>query len=236
VDDDREEVDGDRERAESNPWIRTRWRREGFGLEFDRVANFADAIYAIALTLIVVGIEVPQLRDESSGSELLEQLGDLLPSIITFFIVFFVVGNYWMAHHRFISWLAEIDSRQMVIQLAYLSIIAFLPFPAALLGTLDDNPVALASFALAMAAASGLETAGIVHAHHAGLMKRRLSDAAFRFEWRISTVPVLVFLVSIPFAFASTWIALAVWFVNVPIGIAMNRKRPPEFRPDRAHS
>lgn len=224
------------ERDEPNPWTRTRWRREGFGLEFDRVANFADAIYAIALTLIVVGIEVPPLEDESSGSELLDQLsGDLLPSIITFFVVFLVVGNYWLAHHRFISWLAEIDTRQMGIQLAYLSIIAFLPFPAALLGRLDDNPVALASFALAMAAASGLETAGIAHAHHAGLMKRRLSDRAYRFELRASIVPVVVFVVSIPFAFVSTWLAILVWFVNAPIGIAMNRKRPPEFKPARGH-
>jgi uncharacterized membrane protein len=217
------------------PWAQSRWRREGFGLEFDRVANFADAVYAIALTLIVVGIEVPPLADESSGTELLEHLGDLLPSIITFFVVFFVVGNYWMAHHRFMSWLNEVDERQMRIQLVYLAVIAFLPFPAALLGSLDDNPVALTLFALAMASASGLECLATTHAHHADLMKQRLSDEAFRWQLFASTTPVGVFLVSIPLGFISVWLAIAFWFANVPIGIVLDRRRPEEFANPRRH-
>ena len=216
---------------EPYPWTQTRWRREGFGLEFDRVANFADAIYAIALTLIVVGIEVPPLEDESSGRELLDGLNGLLPDIITFFVVFFVVGNYWLAHHRFIGWLSVVDRRLISIELVYLSVIAFLPFPAALLGRLDDNPVALAIFASAMAVASLLESVAMGHAHRNRLMKRQLSESAYRWERGASLSPVVVFVVSIPLGFVSIWLAIGFWFANVPIGMWLGRRRPEEFRP-----
>ena len=139
-------------------FVRSRFAREGTGLEFDRVANFADAIYAISLTLIVVGIVAPKLSDDSSAGELADELGPLVPDIITFFIVFVVVGNYWIAHHRYMSWLGEVDRTLIGIQLVYLSVIAFLPFPVALLGSTGSNPLAFAMFAVSMAAASGLET------------------------------------------------------------------------------
>ena len=90
---------------------RTRYRRTSTGLEFDRFANFADAIYAISMTLVVHGIAVPGLDDDHSASDLIDKLQDLWPNILTFFIVFFVVGSYWVAHHRFVGWLGAIDAR-----------------------------------------------------------------------------------------------------------------------------
>jgi uncharacterized membrane protein len=210
-------------------FVRSRYERQGTGLEFDRFANFADAIYAISMTLIVVGIVAPKLSDDSTAGELAEQLGPLVPDIITFFIVFLVVGNYWIAHHRFTSWLGAVDRRLFGIQLVYLSVIAFLPFPVALMGSTGSNPLAFAIFAVAMATASGLETVMIVQAHHAGLMRQKLSDEAFRWEWTLSLAAVGLFLVSIPLAFLTVWLGYAVWFANSPIGFFMNRRRPEEF-------
>jgi uncharacterized membrane protein len=226
----------DDEASNESVFEQERYARSGTGLEFDRVANFADAIYAISLTLIVVGIAVPRPADEASGRQLLDALNEQLPNIITFFVVFFVVGNYWFAHHRFMGWLGSVDARLIHIQLVYLSVIAFLPFPAALLGTLDDNPYALAIFALSMAAASLVETIMIGHAHRAGLMKQKLSDDAYRWERFASLTPVAVFLVSIPIAFVSVWLGIAFWFANAPVGLALNRRRPAEFGGPVDHS
>lgn len=219
---------GDADTAEST-FNRSRFPREGGGLEFDRAASFADAIYAISMTLIVVGIALPPLADASSVDELSDKLGDLLPDIITFFIVFIVIGLYWVAHHRFVSWLGAVDRPLLSIQLVYLAVIAFLPFPASTLTATNGNPLALAVFALAMAAASGLETLMIVHAHRAGLMRERLSNEAFRWEWTASISAALVFVVSIPLAFVWVPLGYLAWFANSPIGVLLNRRRPAEF-------
>jgi hypothetical protein len=98
-----------------------------------------------------------------------------------------------------------------------------------MLGSTGTNPLAFAIFAISMAAASGLETLMIVHAHRAGLMRQRLSDDAFRWEWMLSLSAALVFVVSIPLAFVSVWLGFACWFANSPIGVVMNRRRPAQF-------
>ncbi len=208
-------------------FVPTRYERSGTGLEFDRVANFADAIYAISLTL--VGIEVPRLADKSSSRELLEQLNDLLPNIVTFFIVFLVVGNYWITHHRYMGWLSAVDRSLMGLQLVYLAIIAFLPFPAALLGVTDGESLGVLHLRAVVGAASLLETLMIGHPHRAQLMRARLSEPASRWARLASFSAVAAFAISIPFAFISLWLGFAIWFANWPIGIVMNRRRPLEF-------
>ncbi len=92
--------------------------------EFTRVLAFSDAVFAIAMTLLVVGIEVPELSETDSVDELAGALNDDLPSFISFVISFLVIGRYWVAHHSFINRLAAIDARLIGINLIYLLFIA----------------------------------------------------------------------------------------------------------------
>src|SRR3954451_14817451 len=86
--------------TEPNP----RYRRRSEELEFDRVAFFSDAVFAIAMTLLVVGIGIPHVRD----SELADTLRDKDNEIFSFFLSFIVIGFYWLAHHRFFSRLVAV--------------------------------------------------------------------------------------------------------------------------------
>ena len=79
--------------------------------EFSRVLAFSDGMFAIARTLLVVGIGVPELRDEGSVGELWDDFGDLYPEILSFFISFAVIGRYWVAHHRFFARVAALNYR-----------------------------------------------------------------------------------------------------------------------------
>lgn len=77
-------------------------RGDGFerdSVEFGRVLTFSDGMFAIAMTLLVVGIEVPDIPDTDSVDELADALGDLSGSFVSFFISFAVIGRYWLAHH-----------------------------------------------------------------------------------------------------------------------------------------
>jgi uncharacterized membrane protein len=70
-----------------------------------------------------VGIAVPKLADDTSSREPIDQLHELLPNTFAFFIVFFVVGSCGVAHHRFVGWLASIDSWLLHVQLVYFAVI-----------------------------------------------------------------------------------------------------------------
>ena len=135
---------------------------------------FSDGVFAIAMTLLVVGIAVPTLSDGDSIDELADALNDLAPNFISFFISFGVIGRYWIAHHQFFAMLARADGRLVGINLLYLAFVAFLPFPTALLGTYFENPLSVSLYAVMVAIISGLEVVLFRHAH---LAAARRGDA-----------------------------------------------------------
>jgi len=190
---------------------------------------FTDAVYAIAMTLIVVGLDAPTLRpaDEDSARALFEGLGDMSSSILMFFVTFVVIGQYWIANHRFTGGLRAIDSHLILINLGYLSLVAFLPFPASLLGDYTGNPVAVALFAVTMALISALELAQLRHARAAGLLANPPDDDGFRWMSLANLNPVFWFAVSVVIAFGADaeW-AMLTWLLAIPSARLVERWRP----------
>lgn len=196
-------------------------------LEFDRFAYFSDAVFAIALTLLVVGIAVPTVRDISDTSEMLDVLWNLHSEFVSFFVGFAVLGRYWLAHHRLVGYLAAVDSRLLVVNLVYLALIAFAPFPTALVGRYEQNLVAFAFYAVTLAILSFLETALVGTAQRRGLLRVRISKAALRRGAVAAMIPVAVFLLSIPLALATnSTIALISWVAIWPIELLLDRLWP----------
>lgn len=202
--------------------------REGGGLEFDRVANFSDAVFAIALTLIAVGLKPPALAVEDDPSELAHALGEMSGELIIFFVAFAVMGSYWLAHHRFLASLRGVDSSFVFWTLPYLAWVAFLPFPAALMGPYFGNPVAVSVFAVTMAVVSLIETVLLWRAHVGDLFTVPPTPSGFRWSVAGSLSPVVVFLVSIPLMWVSTTVGVVFWAANAPIGLFLSRFAPTE--------
>jgi uncharacterized membrane protein len=196
--------------------------------EFSRVLAFSDGLFAIAMTLLVVGIGVPTLTNGGDEGELLEAYGDLVPEVISFFISFAVIGRYWVAHHRFFGLLRAMDYTLVWINLLYLAFIAFLPFPTGVMGSYFKNPISIATYAVAVAVVSGLEVVLFRHAYRAGLLVRDMPEAVYRWGVRSSTLPVAFFVLSIPVAFLNTVAAVIVWFLAAPGLALLDRNRPAE--------
>jgi len=133
---------------------RPRYRRHGEGLEFDRASFFTDAVYAIAMTLLVVELRVPG----GSDADLAAGLGEEAWAIVGFFFGFILLGRYWMAHHAFWASLATIDGRLVALNLVYLAFVAFIPWPV---GLVSRHPHAFSAFAL-FAAATDPGLAGLL--------------------------------------------------------------------------
>jgi uncharacterized membrane protein len=196
--------------------------------EFSRVLTFSDGLFAIAMTLLVVGIAVPNLAHGGSEHELLNALGDAWDEILSFFISFVVIGRYWVAHHQFFRLLRAMDYSLIRTNLAYLAFIAFLPFPTALLGTYFSNAISVAIYAVTVAVVSGLEVVMFRRAHRAGLLARAMPEPVFRWGVGASTLPVVFFLASGPVAFLDTKLAVTVWVLSAPAQVLLHRNRPRE--------
>ncbi len=195
-------------------------------VEFGRALTFTDGVFAIAITLLVVGIEVPKIPDTQSVGELASELGEISGSFISFVISFLVIGRYWIAHHAFCSHLARMDQGFLFLNLLYLMFVAFLPFPTSLLGNFFENPLSITIYAATVAAVSGMEVVLFADARRNHLLESEIPDDVFRWGALMSTTPVIFFLLSIPLAYVSTTLAVLLWFGGIPFGIIARRWKP----------
>ncbi len=107
--------------------------QHGRQMQFERLQFFSDAVFAIAITLLVIEVRVPHMAVPTDAG-LRTGLLALIPNYISFLISFFVIGRFWMGHHRLFGYLADWDAGLVRINLLFLFTIAFMPFPTAVIG------------------------------------------------------------------------------------------------------
>ncbi|MDB5271322.1 MAG: hypothetical protein JWP58_4362 [Hymenobacter sp.] len=102
--------------------------REAFQLE--RLILFTDAVFAIAITLLVIELKVPELehRTEHEASSALLRL---IPKFIGFLISFFIIAIYWTAHHRIFRFVRHLDNKLIWLNMLFLLSIVLIPFTTA---------------------------------------------------------------------------------------------------------
>jgi uncharacterized membrane protein len=206
----------------------TRYPRPSERDDFGRVMSFTDAVFAIAMTLLVVEIGVPETiggAPDDPGA-LLDAFADKGPLIFAFFLGCYTIGFYWAAHHRFMSWLDAVDRGFVILTVVYLAFVALLPFPTGVLGEFGENPVAVIAYAVNMGAVSSMETVLFSHARRRRLFREELPEDVYRWTLGSSLLPVVAFALSIPVAFALPWLAIAMWLLALPLQLVWARYRP----------
>src|SRR5687768_8301565 len=103
---------------------------------------FTDGVMAVAITLLVLNLEVPEVP----AGELNDAVVDLVPSLIAYLLAFALVGRFWIIHHRLFEALHGFDGRLMVLNLSFLAMIVLVPFGTELFDRYTSEPVAAAVF------------------------------------------------------------------------------------------
>jgi uncharacterized membrane protein len=93
-----------------------------------RIEAFSDGVFAIAITLLVLDIDVP----ESAFANLWRGFADQWPSYLAYATSFVTIGGIWMLHHGVFRRLRFANNAVMRINLALLMAVSFLPFPTRL--------------------------------------------------------------------------------------------------------
>lgn len=109
--------------------------------QLERLTFFSDAVFAIAITLLVIEIHVPRLAEVDDRAMLAELLA-LQPSIFGFVLSFLVIGALWAAHHRVFGMLTGYSRSVMMPNMLLLMVIAFMPFATALMSANPRSHVA----------------------------------------------------------------------------------------------
>lgn len=180
--------------------------------DYDRTVALSDGVFAIALTLLVLTIAVPDLEG-AAKNQLADKLSDQLPQLLSYAVSFAVLSLMWVRHHGLFRKITRITFPITVLNLAYLAVIAFLPYPTSLIGRYGNQPVSVVVYAVTIIAIMVMSAGIRAYTDRAGLLK----PGTPRESMRRYVVVMGVFLVSIPMALlvdASagiwTWTALGV--------------------------
>lgn len=96
--------------------------------QVERMILFTDAVFAIAITLLVIEIKAPIISAYSSFDQTLDQLSELIPRFLGFVMSFFLIAIYWRSHHRLFSFLKNYDEKIIWLNFFFLFFIILMPF------------------------------------------------------------------------------------------------------------
>lgn len=120
-------------------------------METTRLELFADAVFAIAATLLIIDVSV-----DAHGDELGSALIDAWPQYVAYAVSFLLIGTWWVTHHSCMLVIGRADRPFIFANIALLACVAFLPFPTRLVGEhFRDDGVGAAAITYGLTVTAG---------------------------------------------------------------------------------
>src|SRR5258706_3553335 len=110
------------------------------GLPKGRVETLSDGVFAIAMTVLVLGLQVPE---GGHTPELRARLWALGPKLASYSLSFVMLGVLWIGHHYQMHYIRRVNRPLLWLNLFFLLSITFLPFSTAVLGNYYREPLAV---------------------------------------------------------------------------------------------
>ena len=130
------------------------------GHSVHRIEALTDGIFAVAMTLLVIDLKVPEVAQVHSVSDLIQAIANLSPKFLAWLISFLVLALFWFGHHRTFGYVRQATGRLLALNLTQLAFVSLMPFSSALIGQYGGvlfsqivygaNMVAVAVFSLSI--------------------------------------------------------------------------------------
>lgn len=184
----------------------------------ERMIFFADAVVAIAITLLAIGLPLPH---GVSNGQVLRSLWDHRAEYLAFLISFVVIGNYWAAHRRLFQYVVRLGGHVTGLNMAWLLMMVITPFATRVLSGDGGFAVRFTFYALVQvtAAVCLLLMAREIARHD--LLRAGTPKSVTARGRLVALTIIAMFLVSIPVSFFTQW-AYACW-IAIPLVIRAAR-------------
>jgi uncharacterized membrane protein len=179
----------------------------------ERLCAVSDGVYAIALTLLVLDLKVPEIAgitNHELGTDLVKQL----PNFFAYIVGFSVVAYFWINHHQIFQSITSCDRRALALNLIHLLFISLTPYGASLIGHYEGDRIATIVFSTIL----GFASLSLIVLGHYVLAKEewRTKDPGGTWVdvpwWSAYAGPALA-LMSILMSFVSINVALSFWLL-----------------------
>ena len=173
--------------------------------QLERLTFFSDAVFAIAITLLIIEVHVPHLETRDDGAYL-QALAALQPSFMGFVLSFLVIGALWVAHHRVFGMLVDYGPSIMWPNMLLLMNVAFMPFATALMSSNPGARVPEVFYAATLLVAGVLQFVLFTRALRAPYVRADIpAEHVVATRWRALGLPLAALLSLIAAFFAPGW-------------------------------
>jgi TMEM175 potassium channel family protein len=187
------------------------------GLNTNRIEAFSDGVFAVAITLLVLNLQVPEVAASVVSRELVAKLLELWPKLLIYVLSFVIVGIYWVAHHNSFHYIQRSDRTLLWLNILLLMCIVFIPFPTALVGEYPQQRVSIVIYG------GTLVITGLVlqllwwyATSENRLVDREIDPQLVQRATRRNLTAPLIYLLAIGVSFLSVQISLII-FILVPV-------------------
>ena len=180
------------------------------GTSVDRIEGISDGIFSVGMTLLVLGLTVPQVTAvTSTDSGLANALANLGPSVLVYVMSFMTLGIFWVGQSTQTGHLARSNRHYVWIQLAFLLAVTLVPFSTALLARFPTLRLALLEYWLNIVLRGGILFVGLEYAVRARLFQE--SDERELVKLMRGRILIAQSLYAVAAAFSlffSTWVSI----------------------------
>ena len=180
--------------------------------ETARVEAFSDGVLAIAITLLVLEVRLPEVEGESVGSA----LRHAWPQYVAYVTAFLTIAVMWANHHDLFKLIDHADRGLMALNALLLLTISFLPFPTSVLADHmtqadDDRQAALLAYGGTMVAIAGAYNLLWRYICSRGLLRDDVPAEVVRAVSRGYNPALVLYAAALALSFFTAWLSIAVW-------------------------
>jgi uncharacterized membrane protein len=180
------------------------------GRSTERLAGLSDGIFAVAMTLLVLGLALPAISSLHTESALWEELKKLLPDVLIYMLSFMTLGIFWVGQGTQFGQLARSNRHYTWLQLAFLFGVTLLPFSTRLLAEFPTFRLALVEYWLNIFVLGLMLLAALEYAMRAGLLEEtEKREVARLLRGRILIAQALYAFATALCIVVPTWVSIA---------------------------
>jgi uncharacterized membrane protein len=197
----------------------------------ERLIFFSDAVVAIAITLLALGLTVPSIPSGASNDQIAMALWRQPERVayLAFLISFVVIGRHWRLHHRLFRYVSRLDSRLISLNLGWLLMIVIMPFATRLIAGNGGFGVRFGIYATIQVLIMMIFLLMSRHIRRHDLLRPHGPTASSQGDETTLITVAAMFAISIPVAFVTQW-AFAFWVASSPAAKIVRRLRERDQR------
>lgn len=199
------------------------FKSSSMNMTTNRIEALTDGIFAIAMTLLVLALAVPDIVGPLSNEAVQNSLYGLIPTFYVLVLSFVLLALFWNIHHRMFQRITKVDNILLWINLIWLLFIVLVPFSASLTGKYGHFTISHIVFNVNMLGISLLLYLNSYYAHRSGSIHEKVNPKDITMIKRDNILFIAISLLALLLSFVLPSFSSLVYLLIFPLEFVLHK-------------